>query len=952
MRLPSALFLICTVCLPAAFSEPAIKYLDDQFTLPEGFHIYQYVEPSLVEIAYSIAFDRKANLYLGEGEGILRVSDKDGDGVADTKETIAMGLGDRGPQGLLFLGDSIFADGDDNNWILEDLDANGAPQSRRKIGGPIKVGGDHHAHAFIRGMDGYAYWLAGNDTGFSAQGHITEANSPIRRPDASATVFRISPDGAHWEAVSNGCRNPYDIAINSLGEIMTCDSDHEGQITLPFYRSPRVNNFVTGGRQGWISWGEGLMMSYLIDNLPGLHTIGRASPTGLVFYEHNQFPAPYQGALFMGDYMNKRSETLKYATTGRILVFRMKRNGATWEVEENQELFAIPRQVSGSGMKFAVIDLAVAPDGSLLVSTSDDGVLRIFYDPAGKGPKPLQPVAGLRAGLSPLDEILAYPQPAETWAQGRLDELAKQVDLRKVVKDPSRSVQDRLRAFRLVAPQFKELPSDWVVSLCGDKAPEIRAQGAWLLGLRANPSEESNLVRLLKDQDGIVRRRSAEALARFSDDQPFEPLLPLFLEQDRWVRFAGMHALSHRSPENWMEKVLGSNELRFKTAGLVSLFWTSEGESPGPETCATVSRAIEILCGSVGKEGDREDLLEILRVTQIWRGHLDSAALAAVTNRLPEALQHEDLDVLKEASRLAGQIKLAAAAPILASRLPEVSDPVLQVHLMDQLSAIKEGWTPELEAAVIAWLDASDEGWHGDRRGKGTSYPDWWNRIVSTFIDNHDVPVLDRIGEYHLTGPFGAAVLAKAEHGGMPAGVDLATLRDLRQERIDARMRDMPAGDRPQVSNQQVREFVLSEASEGGVVEIGKDLFHYYCMTCHDPKAGAARRGPNLDQIRSGTPELLIDSILEPSKTVKKEFRNHIVTMNDGEIVTGLPIEETTDEIVYAGEGEPQRLRREDIERITITENSPMPENLLNGLSWNEIRDLWSYLRGGEEQRK
>ncbi|MCG3198080.1 MAG: hypothetical protein GHCLOJNM_02574 [bacterium] len=940
---------VCLLLLVSRVAFAGPTYLDDQFTLPEGFHIYRYVEPSHVKISYSAAFDRIGRLYVGDGDRIVRVSDTDSDGVADSFESIAEGFKDRGPQGLLFLGDRIFANGDKSNWILEDLDADGIPRTRRKIGGPVETGGDHHAHAFIRGLDGYVYWLAGNDSGFTPEGHITEENSPIRKPLGS-TVFRISPDGARWEAIGTGCRNPYDIAVNDLGEIFTVDSDHEGQIGLPFYRPVRVTHYTAGSRMGWTSWGDGKLMPCLIDNLPGLFTVGRASPTGVLFYEHKQFPEPYRGALFMGDYLNKRGETLRYATTGRILAFRLNRQGSTWSVD--QELFAVPKKEAGVGPSFAVIDLAVAPDGSLLVTTSGDGVFRIFHDPEGKGPKPLNLVAGLSEGLSPVEEILAYPQPGETWALPRLEQLAQEVNPASLVLDASRPTKDRLRLFQLVAPKFAELPSDFLSTLSRDQAPEMRAQAAWLVGLRARLEEQPLLIPLLRDPDGLVRRRAAEALARLPEDQPVEPILPLLMEEDRWVRFAGMHALSHRDPNKWVKTLLTKRPPRMVAAALVALSWTAEGENPSAETKAAAARSLDWLWLSVQRGVDRERALENLRVTRIWKPLLDDGALAGICEKVQPVLAHSDLDVLTEATHLVGALRCSEAVPILARRFQEIEDPVLQLLIMDQLASIKDGWTPALEADAITWLDASDEGWHGDRRGKGTSYPDWWNRIVTTFIDNHAQPVLARLAEFNLTGPFGAAALAKAEKGGAPSSVDLEGLKKVREERLDNRRRELPPSEGIQHSNAEIREFVLSKAVDGGSVELGKEIFQYQCMTCHDPKSAQSRRGPNLDAIRAATPELLIDSILEPNRSVKPEFRNHLVTLADGEVVTGLPIEESETEVVYAGEGEPRRLSREEIERVDISQFSPMPENLLNVLSWNEIRDLWAYLRGGEKQGK
>lgn len=948
------LLISCIAAIgPSRARAAEIELLDHNFNLPEGFHLYRYIKTDLVRRCYSIAFDPQGQMYVGSGERIVRVLDNDADGIADASVEIAADLGDRGPQGLLFLEDRIFANGNGANWILGDLDENGIPQSRRQIGGPVKTGGDHDAHALVRGLDGYVYWLAGNDSQFTPAGHITETNSPIREPLGS-TVFRISPDGEKWEAISTGARNPYDIAMNDLGEWFTVDSDHEGQIGLPYYRPVRVLHYGTGGRMGWLSWGDGKLMPYQIDNQPGLYDVGRASPTGLLFYQHNQFPEKYKGVLFMGDYMNKRGENLLYATTGMILAFRFNRTGSTWHVE--REEFIKPAQESGLGPRFAVIDMTVAPDGSLLATTSGDGVYRIYYDPENKGPQPLQKVSGVAPGLSPMDEILAYPQPGDSWAYPRLNELAAKAEVEEYILGRSNPVADRVQAFRVVAPRFRDLKRTFLESLTQDPEPEIRAQAAWLIGLRAVAEEDALLVGLLADKDPLVQRRALEALARFPDDRPADLFLPFFEQRDVWVRFAAMHALSHRDPANWFDKALPHIDPRVRTAALAALSFRPEAKQPSDALNAKVSESILRLWHQAFAVSPPDLWLEILRVTQIWLKSLDETTKSVVADRVPDLIDHADLRVVKEAAHLAGPMNLGKALPNLIWRLPDLPDPVLQLHFMDQIAFISESWNPKLVDRVITWLDASDEGWHGDRAGKGSSYPGWWARSQQAFIDAHPDAVRARIKEYHLTGPWGERVLADAETKGAAtltlSGVDVPALRKLREERILAVRKSTQAADAAVIPNETIRKFVLSSGVEGGMAELGQEIFLYQCALCHDPQAAMSRRGPDLAQIRSGTPEHVIDSILEPSKIVQEEYRSHLVTLVDGEVITGLLLEENADEVTYAAEGDPIEILKADIEQVMVTESSPMPEGLLNAMTWNEIRDLWAYLRAGVEEQK
>ena len=64
-------------------------------------------------------------------------------------------------------------------------------------------------------------------------------------------ICRVDPDGKHWELVSMGYRNPFDIAFNRDGELFTYDSDMEWDVNMPWYRPTRVLHVASGGDFGY-----------------------------------------------------------------------------------------------------------------------------------------------------------------------------------------------------------------------------------------------------------------------------------------------------------------------------------------------------------------------------------------------------------------------------------------------------------------------------------------------------------------------------------------------------------------------------------------------------------------------------------------------------------------------------------------------------------------------------
>src|SRR6185503_11561443 len=271
MNAAGACILFCAV-FPAL---AAPTFLDEQFELPKGFHIYRAAGPDVSAGSYDLCFDGQGRLLVGDGNAVRRLADRDGDGVFDSYEVIATGLGWRGPQGLLVYGSRLYAVGADGIQLFEGYGEGGALVHKGRIGAKFGTGGDHEAHTLLRGHDGWIYFVTGDGAGAKDRLHITESTSPVLF-ERSASVFRISPDGSRWECLSAGGRNPPNLGQNYLGDLFSLDSDMEWHVGLPWYRPVRLNHWAIGGDQGWQE--VGAYPPYFVDCLPGILDVGRGSP--------------------------------------------------------------------------------------------------------------------------------------------------------------------------------------------------------------------------------------------------------------------------------------------------------------------------------------------------------------------------------------------------------------------------------------------------------------------------------------------------------------------------------------------------------------------------------------------------------------------------------------------------------------------------------------------------
>ena len=343
-------FLICLVTIAGrSFAQIGVA-------LPEGFRIEKWIEEPPSNI-YSLCTAADGSVVVA-GPGYFKVySDVGSPGQPSEVASISHAFAD-GAQGMCFDGRDLLAVGNGGLWRFPDAltsDVSAKPQRIFEI----KTGGEHDAHAIRKGPHGWWYLIAGNGVPIRPEFH-SGANSPVKEPRAGF-LMRISPDFKTKEIVAHGFRNAYDFDFGSRGEIFVYDSDGERDISLPWYRPTRVFQIRPGDDAGWVSVGW-KRPSYFFDMPDEIGDLGRGSPTGVACYTGSQFPAEYQDAIFAADW-----------TFGRILAFKRRPDGSY----DRGSPFATATQQFG----FAVTDLVVARDGSLIVSVggrgTEGGVYRI-----------------------------------------------------------------------------------------------------------------------------------------------------------------------------------------------------------------------------------------------------------------------------------------------------------------------------------------------------------------------------------------------------------------------------------------------------------------------------------------------------------------------------------------------------------------------------------------------
>ena len=140
----------------------------------------------------------------------------------------------------------------------------------------------------------------------------------------------------------------------------------------------------------------------------------------------------------------------------------------------------------------------------------------------------------------------------------------------------------------------------------------------------------------------------------------------------------------------------------------------------------------------------------------------------------------------------------------------------------------------------------------------------------------------------------------------------------------------------------------LALAESGNAVR-GREIFDAEksgCIKCHRLGDQGGAIGPDLTGIGKRFPKVyLIESILEPSRTIAPAFRNMSVRLKDGQELMGVRVAETESMLTLGdAQGQSHRVKKDQIEELRILDLSLMPQGLESGMTDAEFIDLVAFL--------
>jgi putative heme-binding domain-containing protein len=130
----------------------------------------------------------------------------------------------------------------------------------------------------------------------------------------------------------------------------------------------------------------------------------------------------------------------------------------------------------------------------------------------------------------------------------------------------------------------------------------------------------------------------------------------------------------------------------------------------------------------------------------------------------------------------------------------------------------------------------------------------------------------------------------------------------------------------------------------------GKELFFkaggLQCVNCHKVGGTGSTVGPDLSDIgKKQTRAQIVESILEPSKSIDPKYVAYLLETTDGKLHTGLLAEKNDKEVVLRLAGDKEvRVPTAKVAALAPQRTSLMPELLLRDLTAEQAADLVEYL--------
>ncbi len=887
--------------------------------------------------------ERTSDLPIGK---VRVLEDVDGDGRFDRSTIFAEDLS--WPTGIACWKGGVFVAATPDVWYLKDTDGDRKADVRRKLfTGFRKFNVQAVMNNLKWGLDHRIYG-AGSSNG----GQLRPADQPDAKPlPLSRNDFRFDPRDEALEILSGGAR--FGLSFDDWGNRFLCDIRNPVEHVVlpshylarnPFLRVPSaIHNAAEAGDTLPVyrasppeAWRVVRAARYAVEANPKTPRSETAqgyvtSSSGITIYRGAAYPREFYGNAFIGEVAGNLIHRQTLTPSG--VTFTARRADANTEFvrsvdnwfrpvnftnapdgtlhvcdmyrETIEHPWSIPDDIK------AQLDLESGRDRGRIYRLAPPGFKRPKFSPLGdagveqlvtelENPNSWQRETAHRllferqdpAAVKPLRRVLQesrFPLARlhALWSLEGLNAL-EVADLQRALADESAGIREQ--AVRLAESRLPQAPDllDAVLKLAGDPAIRVRFQLAFSLGETSDPRAVAALATIARQDVG-----------------------------DAWVRAAVLSSAG-KTGSALLGELLADKKFMSRAEALP---WVRE---------------LAFVIGA-GKDGAEVDALL-------------SAAGALKTKTSPRVQTELALGLGDGLKRTGG--RLPASHPLAVKLLKQARQTAENDEASDEerrqaLELLRYG-----EFGTIEKLLES-------RQPQGVQTEAI--RTLASFSGDEVAPLL--LEAYPSLTPMvqGEAIeslLARPERLGplldaieaRRVGLSQIPLnrRTLLMQHADPAIRQRAvklfSADAPSPRKEVLARYQPALAADADL-ERGRKIFLRECQTCHRLADQGFDVGPNLLTIKHRTPAEVLTHVLDPNREVSPNFLEYVIALDDGRVATGVIAEETATSITLRrAQGAQETILRQNIDQLSSTGHSLMPEGLEQKVNVQEMADLLAFL--------
>jgi putative membrane-bound dehydrogenase-like protein len=791
------------------------------------------------------------------------------------------------------------------------------------------------------GPDGWLY---------AAQGSTVTGD--VRRPgDKTAVhslgqcIWRYHPEKRRYEIFAEGGGNAFGVEIDQKGRIF---SGHNGGNTRGF-------DYVQGGYylKGFEKHGE-LSNPYAFGYFPAMQhaAVERFSHTFMI-NEGGALPEPYRGKMFAPTPLQSQ-----------VVLSEILPSGSSWRTRD------LGKAVTTTDTWFRPVDIKLGPDGNIYIADWYDSTISHLKNNDGQ----VDPDRGRIYRLRAKGARAPGPINLGKLSTGELIDLLghdnrwmRQTALRLLGDRKDHTCIPRLTRMVLEGQGQRALEALWALNLSGgfdeDVAlrtlghtdPDVRLWTVRLLGDEQHVSVKvaERLAKMAAAESNVAVRSQLACSARRLPTGDCLPIIRQLLAHSEDVRDPHLplllwwaieaHADSGRTEvvrlfedtSLWQLPLVEKHILervmrRYAQAGRQKDLLTCAALlrlAPGPDQVRALLAGFEKAFAGRAIANLPSELTDALAARgggslalRLRQGDAQAAATALQTITDAAAKETDRLQLIQ----ILGEVPQPRAVPALLAVLDDAKHPKVQeagLHALQVYSDAAIGaevvkrypdWTPALRGPAQTLL---------------ASRAPWTLQLLLAVdagtIDKATLPpeTVRRL----LLHPGDKIQTLVRKHWGEIKGATTAQMR----EEIDRLVKVVRSG--------------KSDPYEG------KKLFDAQCSRCHQLFGKGGDVGPDLTPYKRDDVDNLMLHIVNPSAEIREGYETHLILTTDGRTLTGVKIE-GDDKIVVlrGGDGQTSAIKRDQIDDLKVVPQSLMPEGLLQGLSDQQVRNLFAYLRSGQ----